>query len=81
MKTLETPRDKILVISVLVVALGIFLAGIGGIVLALLLITITGVFYGIHKKERQIWKPFLIASIIILIGIVSFLLLLHYSDM
>lgn len=81
MKTLETKRDQILVISVLIILLGILFAGIQGIVLAVLLISIIGSLYGIYKKEKQIWKPSLIISIIIITGIGSFILLLLNSNM
>lgn len=81
MKTLETKREKMLILSVLILLVGIFFAGIAGVVLAFLLISIIGTGYGIYTKEKRIWKPFLISSILLIIGIAIFIVLLFNSDM
>lgn len=81
MKTLETPREKAIIASVFVILLGILFAGIGGIVIAILLISIVATLYGFYKKKRQVWKPALIISILVMIGMAVFTLLLLNSKM
>lgn len=81
MKTLNTKREITVVISVLIILLGILLAGIGGLVAAMLFISITGTMYGLFKKEKRVWKPFLIAFATISIAIILFTILLLNSNM
>lgn len=81
MKTLETKKEKMLVLSVLIILVGIFFGGIGGIVLGVLLISVIGTGYGAYKKEKRIWKPFLISSVLLIIGIALFIVLLLNSSM
>ncbi|MCD7901810.1 MAG: hypothetical protein LUH22_18745 [Bacteroides sp.] len=66
--TLTKAIIGILGISLGLLSLFYYFAGVIAILISILIITISGLVYGIITKDERLWKPFLFNFIIILIG-------------
>lgn len=74
-------KTKLIYLTGFLILIGIILNGIFGIAFALLLAGIIGIVTGIYKKDKTIWKPSVIIFIVDVICIITFIILLHNSNM
>ncbi|GEM_PF-6846064 len=71
-----------------IAGLSIFMATVISLILGfisffgvVLILSLTGLIYGLIVKEKKIWKPFMIATIITIAAMVALIFLVSISDM
>lgn len=79
-----SPTKSIIWIAGLSILMGVIISSVLGIISAfgaVLILSITGLIYGLIVREKKIWKPFLLASIITVLAMAALIFLVSISDM
>lgn len=79
-----SPTKSIIWIAGLSILMGVIISSILGIISAfgaVLILSITGLIYGLIVREKKIWKPFLLAAIITVLAMAALIFLVSISDM
>lgn len=74
-------RKKLITLFTVILIIGFAVQGIFGIVISLLLCGIIGFATGLYRKEKSIWQPSLLVTIVCVGAIFTFIILLINSNM